>query len=65
MFKRNRILENRPFCHILSHLTRDAPNMHLLFLPELLKIFPYYSLKYHQLFPNYSAHSKKIIAIAN
>ena len=29
--------------------------IYLLFLPELLKIFPYYSLKYHLLFPNYSA----------
>ena len=41
--------------------------IYLLFLPELLKIFPYYSLKYHlAIIPKlFRSDSKKIIAIAN
>ena len=38
-----------------------------IILPELLKIFPYYSLKYHlYIIPKlFRSDSKKIIAIAN
>ena len=41
--------------------------IYLLFLPELFKIFPYYSLKYiPPIIPKlFRSDSKKIIAIAN
>ena len=40
----------------------SGSKIYLLFLPEVLKIFPYYSLKYHLLFPNYSAQQDNNIA---
>ena len=50
----NNSLQNHPYIALKIGMRLICSKIYLLFLPELLKIFPYYSLKYHLLFPNYS-----------